>query len=94
MAHPYGYKFKEEEIEILIKEFKLAAGEVAGLEVFYESYLMDPERMAFLKKMQEKYHLLASCGSDRHRADQSFATGGNVKLFEKMLSELEKVNKV
>lgn len=94
LAHPYGYKFKEEEIEILIKEFKLAAGEVAGLEVFYESYLMDPERMGFLKKMQEKYHLLASCGSDRHREDQPFATGGNVKLFEKMLSELEKGNTV
>lgn len=89
LAHPYGYKFTEEEIETLIKEFKHAAGEVAGLEIFYESYLTDPARMEFLKKMQDQYQLLASCGSDRHRADQTFATGGNMEMFEKMLLALK-----
>lgn len=88
LAHPYGYMFNEEEIEQLIKHFKEVAGEKAAMEVFYERYLLDSSRMYFLRKMQEKYKILASCGSDRHRPNQPFATGGNKKIIDDMLSVL------
>ncbi len=90
LAHPYGYMFDEEEIEQLIKHFKETAGEYAAMEVFYERYLSDVSRMEFLKKMQKKYHILASSASDRHRPNQPFATGGSKKVIEDMLSVLEK----
>lgn len=85
LAHPYGYMFNEEEIEQLIKHFKEVAGEKAAMEVFYERYLSDSSRMNFLRKMQKKYKILTSCGSDRHRPNQSFATGGNKKIIDDML---------
>lgn len=89
LAHPYGYGMVETEIEQLIQKFKQAAGKVAAMEVFYERYLSDSPRMNFLQKMQEKYKLLASCGSDRHRPDQPFASGGNIELFKAMIFELK-----
>ena len=58
------------------------------MEIYYEMYLNDPVRMKFLKKLQIKYDLLASCGSDRHRQDQPFATGGTIELFKAMLNSL------
>ena len=88
LAHPYGYSLNEEEIEQLVRDFKQAAGAVAGMEIYYEMYLNDPVRMEFLKKLQIKYDLLASCGSDRHRTDQPFATGGTIELFRVMLNVL------
>lgn len=88
LAHPYGYSLNEEEIEQLVRNFKQAAGAVAGMEIYYEMYLNDPVRMEFLKKLQIKYDLLASCGSDRHRTDQPFATGGTIELFRVMLNVL------
>lgn len=90
LAHPYGYMFEEKEIEQLIKHFKEIAGKQAAMEVFYERYLSDTSRMEFLKKMQEKYNILPSCGSDRHRPNQPFATGGSKKIIEDMLSVLER----
>lgn len=88
-AHPYRYMFDEEEIEQLIKYFKEIAGKQAAMEVFYERYLSDISRMEFLKKMQEKYNILASCGSDHHRPNQPFATGGSKKVIEDMIYVLE-----
>lgn len=88
LAHPYGYMLNETEIEQLVQDFKQAAGAVAGMEVYYEIYLTDLKRMDFLKKMQKKYELLASCGSDRHRPDQPFASCGDIKLFEDMINAL------
>lgn len=55
------------------------------MEVYYEKYLNDPEKMNFLKALQVKYGLLASVASDRHRTDQSFATGGDISYYRKML---------
>ena len=88
LAHPYGYKLTEAEIEQMICDFKDAAGEVAAMEVYYELYLQDENRIAFLERMQKKYNLLASSASDRHRKDQPFASRGDIKLFEKMMHVL------
>jgi len=88
LAHPYGYKLTEEEIEQMICDFKQAAGEVAAMEVYYELYLQDEDRIAFLERMQEKYGLLPSSASDRHRTDQPFASRGDMKQFEEMVRVL------
>lgn len=102
LAHPYGYSMDEQEIELLIKEFSWlvrqecsysAGGKgtlPAGMEVYYEKYLTDPERMKFLKDMQKRYGLLASAGGDRHREGQPFCTGGDYILLEKLCSTLKK----
>lgn len=102
LAHPYGYSMNESEIEQLIKEFTTAAkhctdkkrksltAPVAGMEVFYQTYVNsnDSSRVDFLKNMQEKYDLLASAGSDRHRSNQQFCTAGDRDLFLKMVHRL------
>lgn len=102
LAHPYGYSMNESEIEQLIKDFTTAAehrvgkkrkslkSPVAGMEVFYQMYVnsSDSSRIDFLKQMQEKYNLLASAGSDRHRSDQPFCTAGDREIFIKMLHRL------
>ena len=89
LAHPFGYCMEEAEIEQLIADFKEIAGSVAGMEVYYERYLPNEEKMEFLKKMQKKYELLPSAASDRHRVDQPFASAGDVKLFEDMMEKLQ-----
>lgn len=103
LAHPYGYSMNESEIEQLIIDFSTAAERhsdkrlkslktpVAGIEVFYQMYVnsSDVSRVDFLKRMQQKYNLLASAGSDRHRSDQPFCTGGNGDLFKKMILRLK-----
>ena len=93
LAHPYGYALDEAEMERLISDFKAAAGSVAGMEVYYELYVRNQERMAFLKRMAEKYELLASVASDRHRAGQPFASTDGLDLYEKMLRALHGGNK-
>ncbi|MBQ1312041.1 MAG: PHP domain-containing protein [Blautia sp.] len=104
LAHPFGYSMNEPEIEQLIKDFTIAAersgdkrmksseAPAAGIEVFYQMYLDSSEssRLDFLKRMQEKYNLLASAGSDRHRPDQPFCTAGDRGLFRKMLQRLRR----
>lgn len=92
LAHPYGYALDESEMERLISDFKAAAGNVAGMEVYYELYVKNQERMTFLKKMAEKYELLASVASDRHRSGQSFASTDGLDLYEKMLRALHGEN--
>ena len=102
LAHPYGYSMDESEIERLISDFTSAAEQitfkvrsasrsvVAGIEVFYQMYMTDkdPSRVVFLRKMQKKYNLLASAGSDRHRLDQPFCTAGDRELFMEMVKRL------
>ncbi len=104
LAHPYGYSMDESEIEQLIQDFTTAAehhvdkerrslnAPVAGMEVFYQRYVnrRDASRIDFLKRMQEKYNLLASAGSDRHRSDQPFCTAGDRELFIKMIHRLRR----
>lgn len=74
LAHPYGYAMDEAEMETLISDFKTAAGSLGGMEVYYELYVRNQERMTFLKKMAAKYGLLVSVASDRHRGEQPFAS--------------------
>ena len=62
------------------------------MEVYYELYVRNPERMTFLKKMAEKYELLASVASDRHRAGQSFASTDGLDLYVEMLRTLHDKN--
>ena len=102
LAHPYGYSMDETEIEQLIRDFTDAAERylaearrftetvAAGIEVYYQMYVSgtDPSRIDFLRRMQEKYHLLASAGSDRHRSDQPFCTVGDRELYLKMVSSI------
>lgn len=88
LAHPYGYAMDEAEMETLISDFKTAAGNVGGMEVYYELYVRNQDRMTFLKKMAEKYGLLASVASDRHRGGQAFASTDGLDLYEKMLETL------
>ena len=104
LAHPYGYSMNEPTIEQLIRDFTTAAqrfahqgrkpseGPVAGMEVFYQMYVDsgEPSKIDFLKRMQEKYHILASAASDRHRTDQPFCKAGDRELFVKMLHRLSK----
>lgn len=92
LAHPYGYALDESEMEQLISDFKAVAGHVAGMEVYYELYVKNPERMTFLKKMAEKYELLASVASDRHRAGQPFASTDGLDLYVEMLRTLHDKN--
>ena len=88
LAHPYGYLMNADEMEKLIADFKQAAGNIAGMEVYYEQYIGDLSRMEFLKLMQNKYGLLASAGSDRHGPGQTFASCGDISLYEKMVIAL------
>ena len=76
------------EMEQLIADFKQAAGDIAGMEVYYEQYIGDLSRMEFLKLMQKKYGLLASAGGDRHGSGQTFASCGDISLYEKMVIAL------
>lgn len=88
LAHPYGYAIDEAEMETLISDFKIAAGSYGGIEVYYELYVRNQERMTFLKKMAAKYGLLVSVASDRHRGGQAFASTDGLDLYEKMLETL------
>ena len=85
LAHPFGYGITKEEIEKLIRDFAQIVQGRGGLEVYYEIYLNQPEKMTFLKEMQEKYQLLPSASSDRHRTDEPFASGGTYPLYQAML---------
>ena len=93
LAHPYGYMMSEAEIEDLIMKFKSAAGTVAGMEVYYERYLKNPEKLSFLKHMAEEHGLFASASSDRHREDQPFSSVENgMELYQNMEKALHKAN--
>jgi hypothetical protein len=90
LAHPYGYRLDENEIEQLISVFQEMAGDIGGLEVYYERYINDLERMEFLHSMARKYNLLPSVASDRHREPQPFASTEGLALYERMLEKLHK----
>ena len=69
LAHPLYYKLDEEELLRLIRMFKDAAGEIAGMEVLYARY--DDEQRAFLKALAdgaagEGYTFKYSAASDYH----------------------------
>lgn len=88
LAHPYGYLLNEENIEKLIADFKEVSGKTGAMEVYYELYLDNPKRMTFLKRMAEKYGLLASAASDRHREGQPYATTDGLSFYREMVRVL------
>ena len=85
LCHPFGYSLDLVEISNLINEFNNAAEGVGGIELYYEKYNGDSEKLKFLHEQQDKYGLLASVASDRHRMDQPFATGGDYSCYQEML---------
>lgn len=85
LCHPFGYSLTNKEIENLVKSFAVAVGGHGGLEVFYERYLVDKDRMAFLHNMANKYGLAESAASDRHRNEQTFASEGTEEQYRKII---------
>lgn len=85
LCHPFEYSFNPYEIESLVKYFTESAEGIGGIEVYYEKYLNDLEKMELLKKLQIKYGLLISAASDRHRRNQSFASCGEYSYYQEML---------
>ena len=85
LTHPETGELNLTKIEKLIRDFAQIVQGRGGLEVYYEIYLNQPEKMTFLKEMQEKYQLLPSASSDRHRTDEPFASGGTYPLYQAML---------
>lgn len=69
LAHSYDYRLSEEEIETLVKTFADISAGKGAIEVFYENYLDNLQRMHFLSKMAYRYRLIPSVASDRHRED-------------------------
>ena len=90
LCHPFGYSMNMEEIDELVKNFSDAAEGIGGIEVYYECYLDDAERMQFLYELQMKYGLLPSAASDRHRSDQPFATRGDHSLYQDMVRLIQR----
>lgn len=81
LAHPFHYKFTDEQIEELVMRFRNASDQPMGIEVYYRDYC--EARIGFLEGLAGKYHLLPSAGSDRHKKDHPFAKG-HYGLLEQM----------
>lgn len=90
LCHVFYYNLEHSEMEALIKTFAEVCGGDGALEVFYERYLGEPEKMKFLQEMAEKYHLKASVASDRHLPDEHFATGGSTEDCRKMMEAIKR----
>lgn len=73
LAHPYHYRFSDMEIEQLVRDFRKSTDSPLGIEVYYQKY--EEEKVSYLKKLADGYHLLPSASSDRHKADGAFAKG-------------------
>ncbi|MFQ7288552.1 MAG: hypothetical protein ACLRPV_06400 [Lacrimispora saccharolytica] len=52
----------EQEIRQLISDFKSVSGELGGLEVYYELYLDDPEKMNFFEVHGSGIRSASICG--------------------------------
>ena len=96
LAHPLSYVLSNEELEQLISVFRQTALErptesnsfvLAGLEVYYQGY--SEEQISHLKRLQNRYGLLASAGSDRHGKPQPFCCCcSGFRIFENTLLAL------
>lgn len=74
IAHPGRYKLSRAELRAMLEEFKSLGG--AGLEVISGSHSGD--HVACFARLCEEYGFLASCGSDYHGPDESYAEIGRV----------------
>lgn len=89
LCHPFGYSLSKVEIETLVRTFAEYSCGIGGIELYYERYLENSDRMEFLHKMTSKYKLFPSVASDRHRPDQPFASGGDISCYQNMLKILQ-----
>lgn len=81
LAHPYHYRFTEEQIEQLVAEFREITDAPLGMEVYYKTY--PQEKVRYLEGLAKKYNLFPSASSDGHLSSQNFARG-KYKLLEDM----------
>lgn len=70
LAHPYHYHFTEEQIEKMVSYFRSLSDGPMAIEVYYRNY--NEDQIRFLESLADKYNLLRSGGSDRHKKDQKF----------------------
>ena len=88
LAHPYSYhKLNMDEVINIIESFHEISDGTGGLEVYYQHYTK--EQQESLRKIAEKYDLVPSVASDRHRVEQPFANYGGYSFYKEMLVRLE-----
>lgn len=87
LAHPLHYQLSRPEVEELVFRYRNITDKPLAMEVYYGKY-KDSE-IEYLEKLADKYNLLPSASSDRHRAAQPFARGGYV-LLENMKKAMGK----
>lgn len=88
LAHPQFYNLTKDELEQLVDEIKEGAGDLAGLEVYYEKYIGENSVLQSLEKLAKKKKLIMTGGSDRHRNEEGFATATSAKLLDVMIEKL------
>lgn len=86
LAHPFHYKFSKDKIEELVERYRNITDQPLGFEVYYGKY--SEEQVQYLKKLADRYHLLPSASSDRHRLDQAFVKG-EYSLLEDMKTAMK-----
>ena len=81
LAHPFYYNLDKEGIEEMVAYYRSITDKPLGIEVYYGRY--SDEQVTYLKYLADKYHLLPSAASDKHRAEHPFQMG-DYALFENM----------
>jgi hypothetical protein len=79
LAHPYHYHFSKEEIDKFVADFRKITDEPLGMEVYYQKYGL--EEVKYLEELAEKYDLLPSASSDRHKSRNPFMKGDYTLLI-------------
>lgn len=70
LAHPFHYRYTKEQIEALVSYYRSLSNGPMAIEVYYRNYTEEQTR--FLEYLADKYQLLRSGGSDRHKLSQGF----------------------
>ncbi len=86
-AHPYSAVTDEDNLLVLLK--KMISLGIDGIEVYYSSY---PYNMVMnLKRLSERFGLIATAGSDYHGLNKTIPLGVDVDLssIEKFLQRLK-----
>lgn len=78
LAHPYYYNLDKKEMEEMVAYYRGITDKPLGMEVYYGRY--SDEQVAYLEYLAEKYHLLPSAASDKHREEHPFKKGEYVLL--------------
>ena len=86
LAHPFFYNLSIKQIEELVARYRAITDKPLGIEVYYRNY--SPLISGYLQRLADKYNLLPSAGSDRHRPVQPFKMG-DYKLLEDMKKAMQ-----